>query len=259
MLTQAHLLWQFTKRDVQARYRGSVLGLGWALIAPLMMLGVFTLVFHGMFKMHWPVSAAGVAQVDFALQVFVGLLMFGFFSEVANRAPQLVLSQPNLVTKVVFPLWILGGSAVLSAGFNMLVGAVLLMLFATFLVGPDISWVALPLVILPFALFLLALAWFLSALGVYLRDVGQMMAMFSTLMMFLAPVFYPMSSVPEQWRELYMFNPLTRVLVESRAVLFNGQWPDWSGLGVFTLVSLAACVAAWYWFNWLRRGFADVL
>lgn len=253
------LLWQFTKRDIQTRYRGSVLGLGWALVAPLLMLGVFTLVFHGMFKLRWPVSAAGVAQVDFALQVFVGLLLFQFFAEVAGRAPTLVLSQSNLVTKVVFPLHVLGISAVFAAGFQMSVAAVLLLLFASVLVGPAASWLALPLVILPLALFLLAMAWALSALGVYLRDIGQMMQMVTTLVMFLSPVFYPVSTVPAHWHDVYLLNPLAWTLVEVRAVLFQGAWPDWSALGSFAAVALGACGAAWGLFRWLRRGFADVL
>jgi lipopolysaccharide transport system permease protein len=253
------LLWQFTKRDIQTRYRGSVLGIGWALLGPLLMLGVFTLVFHGLFQMRWPVSAAGVAQVDFALQVFTGLLLFGFFAEVANRSPHLVTSQSNLVTKVVFPLHVLSVSAVLSAGFQTAVGATLLMLFTAVLVGPSLTWLALPLAVLPLALCLLALSWFLAALGVYLRDVAQMMAMLTTLMMFLSPVFYPLATVPERWQPLYLLNPLTRALVDVRGILFAGQWPAWEPLAVFTALAAAACVAAWGWFAWLRRGFADVL
>jgi lipopolysaccharide transport system permease protein len=253
------LLWQFIKRDIQTRYRGSVLGIGWALLGPLLMLGVFTLVFHGLFEMRWPVAASGVAQVDFALQVFVGLLLFSFLAEVCNRSPQLVVSQPNLVTKVVFPLPVLGVAAVASAGFQMLVGAILLMAFSLVLVGLQPSWLALPLVLLPLALTLLAASWFLSALGVYLRDVGQMMAMFTTLMMFVSAVFYPLSTVPERWQGLYLLNPLARTITDTRRLLFEGAWPAWGELGIYLLLSLLACVGAWAWFAWLRRGFADVL
>lgn len=259
MFSHRYLLWQFIKRDIATRYRGSLLGIGWALLSPLLMLGVFTLVFHGMFELRWPVSAAGVAQVDFALQVFVGLLLFSFFAEVASRSPLLIVGQPNLVTKVVFPLPVLCVAAVASAGFQMLVGALLLMLFSAVLVGPQASWLALPFILLPFCLFLLAFSWFLAALGVYLRDVSQMMAMFTTLMMFMSPVFYPLSNVPERWHSLYLLNPLARALTDTRAALFEGVWPAWGGWLLSVFVALACCGIAYVWFARLRKGFADVL
>nr|WP_242518318.1 ABC transporter permease [Halochromatium roseum] len=248
-----------TKRDIQTRYRGSLLGLGWSLLGPLLMLGVFTLVFHGLFQLRWPVAAAGDAQVDFALQVFVGLLLFSFFAEVASRAPQLIVGQPNLVTRVVFPLPLLGLSAVAAAGFQLLVGGLLLLVFASVLVGPQLSWLALPLVLLPFTLFLVALAWVLSSLSVYVRDVGQMMAMLTTLMMFLSGVFYPLETLPERWQWLFLLNPLARVIQDVRQLLFEGAWPDWHRLALFTLSGLLACLLAAAWFQRLRKGFADVL
>lgn len=259
MFPHKYLLWQFIKRDIDNRYRGSMLGIGWALLSPLLMLGVFTLVFHGMFELRWPVSASGVAQVDFALQVFVGLLLFSFFAEVSSRSPLLVVSQPNLVTKVVFPLPVLSVAAVCSAGFQMLVGAFLLMLFSAVLVSPQASWMALPAILLPLSLFLLAFSWFLAALGVYIRDVSQMMAMFTTLMMFMSPVFYPLSNVPERWQSLYLLNPLTRALTDTRAALFEGQWPAWDIWVLSMLAALVCCALAWAWFARLRKGFADVL
>ncbi|MBK5937910.1 ABC transporter permease [Halochromatium roseum] len=259
MFTKGYLLWQLTKRDIQTRYRGSLLGLGWSLLGPLLMLGVFTLVFHGLFQLRWPVAAAGDAQVDFALQVFVGLLLFSFFAEVASRAPQLIVGQPNLVTRVVFPLPLLGLSAVAAAGFQLLVGGLLLLVFASVLVGPQLSWLALPLVLLPFTLFLVALAWVLSSLSVYVRDVGQMMAMLTTLMMFLSGVFYPLETLPERWQWLFLLNPLARVIQDVRQLLFEGAWPDWHRLALFTLSGLLACLLAAAWFQRLRKGFADVL
>ena len=254
-----YLFYQFTKREVEARYRGSLLGVGWALLGPLLMLGVFVLVFHGMFQLRWPVAAAGVAQVDFALQVFIGLLLFSFFAEVTNRSPVLVLSQPNLITRVVFPLPLLSLSAVTAACFQLLMGMLLLLLCSALLAQVHVSWLALPLVLLPLVLFTLALSWFLAALGVYLRDVGQMMTLFTTLMMFVSGVFYPLSTVSERWRGVFLLNPLARVIVDARRVLFEGAWPDWGVLALFTLSGALACVLAWRWFRRLRRGFADVL
>lgn len=259
MLAYRYLLWQFIKRDILTRYRGSFLGIGWALLGPLMMLGVFTLVFHGLFELRWPVASSGVAQVDFALQVFVGLLLFGFFSEVANRSPQLVVGQPNLVTKVVFPLHLLSLSAVAAAGFQALMGLLLLLAFTAVLVAPQASWAALPAILMPFILFMVALSWLLAALCVYLRDVGQMMAMMTTLMMFISGVFYPLATIPERWHWLFLLNPLARVINDTRLALFEGVWPDWTALALFSLAGALACVLAWWWFQWLKEGFADVL
>lgn len=259
MLNNAYLLWQFTKRDVEARYRGSLLGVGWALLAPLSMLGVFTLVFHGLFEMRWPVAASGVAQVDFALQVFVGLLLFSFFAEVANRSPQLVISQPNLVTKVVFPLHLLSISAVTASGFQALVGLLLLLGFTAVLAAPQPSWLALPFILLPFVLFMLAMSWLLAALCVYLRDIGQMMAMLTTLMMFVSGVFYPLSTVPEAWQGVFLLNPLARVINDTRRALFEGVWPAWGELMLFGLAGSLVCGLAWIAFRRLQKGFADVL
>lgn len=259
MTSSLYLFWQFTKRDVLLRYRGSLLGVGWALMSPLLMLGVFVLVFHGLFQLRWPLAAAGVAQVDFALQVFVGLLLFSFFAEVANRSPGLIVSQPNLVTRVVFPLPLLSLSAVAAAGFQLVMGALLLLVFSAVLATAQPSWLALPLLWLPFALFLLALSWFLAALGVYLRDVGQMMAMLSTLMMFVSGVFYPLSTVPDRWQGLFLLNPLAWVIEQTRRSLFEGVWPDGQTLALFTLAGALACGLAWLWFQRLRKGFADVL
>ena len=259
MLTNGFLLWQFTKRDVQVRYRGSLLGIGWAFLGPLLMLGVFTLVFHGLFELRWPVAASGVAQVDFALQVFVGLLLFSFFAEVANRSPQLVVGQPNLVTKVVFPLHLLSLSAVAAAGFQVLMGLALLLGFTGVLAGPQLSWLALPLILLPFALCMVAMSWLLASLCVYLRDVGQMMAMLTTLMMFVSGVFYPLSTVPERWQGLFLLNPLARVINDTRRALFEGAWPAWGELALFGLAGALACALAWLAFQRLKEGFADVL
>ena len=102
-LAQRGLIFQFARREVLGRYRGSLLGLGWSFFTPLLMLGVYTFVFVGVFKARWP-GAEQAGGLEFAMQIFAGLMVFNLFAEVAGRAPRLVLDQPNLVKKVVFPL-----------------------------------------------------------------------------------------------------------------------------------------------------------
>ncbi|MCP1314105.1 MULTISPECIES: ABC transporter permease [unclassified Halomonas] len=254
-----HLLWQFTCRDITGRYRGSLLGLGWTLLSPLLMLGAFTLVFYGFFDLKWPVEATGTPQMDFALQVFVGLLSFNWFAEVVNRGPVLVTGQPNLVTKVVFPLPLLAFSSVLAASFQALISLLLLMLITAVLVGVKVTWLGLPLVILPFAGVLVGIALWLSALGVYLRDIGPLMALCTSVLMFLSPVFYPLSNVPEQWQGVYLLNPLALLITQLRDVIFMGAWPSPKVVSGLVIVAAVLLASGTWAFNKLRGGFADVL
>lgn len=254
-----HLLWQFTRRDVVGRYRGSLLGMGWLLLSPLLLLGAFTLVFYGFFSMKWPVSATGAAQMDFALQVFVGLILFNWSAEVINRAPVLVTGQPNLVTKVVFPLPLLPVSAVLSGAFQALVSLLLLMVVTTFLVGASVTWLALPLLLVPFSLLLMGVALWLAAFGVYLRDLAPLMALITSLLMFLSPVFYPLEQVPERWHDLYLANPLALMIIETREVLYLNTWPSLQAVATLSLEALLLGLSGLWIFRRLRGGFADVL
>lgn len=259
MFTHHYLLWQFTRREVAARYRGSVLGLGWTLLSPLAMLGAFTLVFYGFFDLKWPQKTTGTGTMDFALQVYAGLIVFNWFAEVAGRGPSLITAQPNLVTRVVFPLPLLAWSAMLAAGFQALVSLALLMAVSTVLVGPALAWLWLPVLILPFGLMLAGMALWLSALGVYLRDIAPLMALLTSLLMFLSPVFYPAETVPEAWRGVYLLNPLAWLITQLRELLYTGQPPALGAWLVMLGLGLALCASGSWLFQRLKGGFADVL
>ncbi|WP_169330552.1 ABC transporter permease [Vreelandella jeotgali] len=259
MFPHRYLLWQFTKRDVVSRYRGSLLGLGWTVISPLIMLSAFTLVFYGFFQLKWPVEATGSAKMDFSLQVFAGLLIFNWFAEVISRAPGLVVDQPNLVTKVVFPLPLLPWTCVLAASFQAAISMALLLVLTTFLAGASVTWLALPLVLLPYIVLMSGAAMWLSALGVYLRDLAPLTAVLTSILMFLSPIFYPLSQVPEKWQPLYLCNPLALLITQMRDVVFMHQWPSVTALAGLYLLA-AVVLASGYWlFQKLRGGFADVL
>ena len=257
-LRQRTLIWQFARRDVLARYRGSLLGLGWSFLTPLLMLAVYTFVFRVVFKARWTDGATG--DFEFALQVYAGLIVFSLFAEVVSRAPRLVLDQPNLVTKVVFPLEILPWVAVLAGLFHLALNLVAL-LAATAIArgGLPPSVLALPLVLAPFVPLLLGLAWFLAALGVFVRDVGQITTLLVSLLMFLSPVFYPVSSLPERWQPWLRANPLTPVMEQLRRVALDGLWPDWPQLALHLVIAGAVAWAGARWFAATRKGFADVI
>jgi len=253
------LIAQMSRREVAGRYKGSALGLAWSFFNPVFMLAVYTFVFSVVFKARWDVGGEE-SKAQFAVVLFVGLIVHGLFAEVLNRAPGLILGNVNYVKKVVFPLEILPVVGMGAALFHSLVSlGVLLIAFAMF--NGYLHWTAVltPLVLLPFVILTLGLAWMLASLGVFLRDVGQTIGIVTIAMLFLAPVFYPVTAVPEEIRPWIMANPLTFIIEQAREVLIWGRLPNWAGLGLYTLAATAVAWAGYAWFQKTRKGFADVL
>lgn len=255
---QRALLWQLTRRDVVGRYRGSMMGLLWSFLNPLLMLAVYTFVFSEVFPARWGQGNAG--KTDFAILLFAGMIVHALFAECVNRAPNLILSHPGYVKKVVFPLEILPWMALASTLFHAAISVLVLLLFFA-AVHAHIHWTAvyLPAVLLPLALLTIGFSWFLASVGVFLRDVGQTTGFVTTAMMFLSPVFYPASALPEGYRRLLHLNPLTFIIEQSRDVLVWGKTPDWQGLAVYFAVSMVVGWLGFFWFQKTRKGFADVL
>lgn len=254
------LIVQMTKREVTGRYKGSILGLAWSFFNPVFMLVVYTFVFSEIFKSRWSGPGAEESKTLFAVVLFVGMIVLNLFSEVLNRAPSLILNNANYVKKVVFPLEILPIIVMGAALFHTLISlCVLLLAFAIF--NGYLQWTVIftPLVLLPLVILTTGLAWILASLGVFLRDVGQTITIITTVLMFLAPVFYPITAVPVRFRVFIMINPLTFIIEQARAVLVWGQLPDWIGLEVYTLVASGVAWAGYAWFQKTRKGFADVL
>ena len=252
------LIWQMTQRDIAARYRGSVIGLAWSFINPLLMLLVYTFVFSVVFKARWGVEEE--SRSDFAILLFAGMIVFGLFAEMINRAPGQIVSNANYVKKVVFPLEILSWVSLGSVLFHSLVSLAVLLL-AQLLINLSLPWTVIlfPLVLLPLIFASLGGAWFLAALGVYVRDIGQITAVFTTVLMFMSAVFYPISALPESYQAWLRLNPLVLIITESRKVLILGRLPDWSWLGISLLMGLTIAFAGFWWFQKTRKGFADVL
>jgi lipopolysaccharide transport system permease protein len=254
------LIVQMTKREVVGRYKGSAMGLAWSFFNPVFMLVVYTFVFSEIFKSRWGGIGGDDSKTQFAVVLFVGMIVLSLFSEVLNRAPGLILSNVNYVKKVVFPIEILPVIAMGASLFHSLISlSVLLAAFALF--NGYLQWTAIfiPLVLLPLVILTLGLAWMLSSLGVFLRDVGQTIGIITTVLMFLSPVFYPVTAVPERFRPFIMANPLTFIIEQAREVLIWGRLPDWEGLGIYTFAATAVAWLGYAWFQKTRKGFADVL
>jgi len=244
-------------RDVMGRYRGSLFGVLWALVQPLILLAIYTLVFSEILPTRWP-HAAGTAQ--FALHFFIGLILFNFFAECLNRSPALVLGNPNFVKKVRFPVEVLAWMAVGSALFQLAVSFAAWMAFQLAIEG-FLPWtvVWMPLILLPIVLWTLGLSWILASLGVFVRDAGQAVGLLTTGLLFLSPVFYEASAVPQRWRWILALDPLTFPIEQARRALFDGQSPDPLALAAQGLVGFAAAWLGLVWFQRTRSGFADVL
>ena len=259
---QRQLVAQMTRREVAGRYRGSALGLTWSFLNPLLMLAVYTFVFSVVFKARWGTGAQAEegGRAMFAVVLFVGMIVHGLFAEVLNRSPALIVGNVNFVKKVVFPLEILPIVAMGAALFHSLVSfSVLLAVYAGLYGVPPWTAVFAPLVILPLVLLTLGVSWFLASLGVFLRDVGQTTGIITTVMMFLSPVFFPISALPEAIRPWIMLNPLTFIIEQMRNVLIWGHPPHWGFLGLYTLGAIAFAWLGYAWFQKTRKGFADVL
>jgi lipopolysaccharide transport system permease protein len=248
-----------SRREIIGRYRGSVMGLLWSFLNPVFMLTVYTFVFSIVFKARWGVDSND-SKTQFAVVLFVGMIVHGLFAEVANRAPSLILANVNYVKKVVFPLEILPVITMCAALFHGLVSLAVL-LIAFFIFNHSLQWtvIFIPLVLLPLVILTLGCAWILSSLGVFIRDVSQTIGIVTTVMMFLSPVFFPVTSLPEIYRPLIMANPLTFIIEQSREVLIWGHLPDWIGLGIYAVVATIVAWVGYVWFQKTRKGFADVL
>lgn len=252
------LILQMVKREVVGRYRGSFLGLLWSFVNPVLMLSIYTFVFSMVFKSRW--GQGNEDNFEFALVLFAGLIVFNLFSECLSRAPSLILTNVNYVKKVIFPLEILPvvtlGSSLFHAGVNL---AVLLIFLAA--TGHIPAWTSLllPIVIAPLMLLILGLSWLLASIGVFVRDVGQFVGMILTVLMFLSPIFYPISALPEEVQGYLFLNPLALPIEQARDVLIWGTTPDWGALGIYFGFTLVTAWAGLFWFEKTRKGFADVL
>jgi lipopolysaccharide transport system permease protein len=255
-----HLILELARRDVVGRYRGSVMGLAWSFLNPLLMLAAYTFVFGAIFQARWPERTLGQSKIEFALILFAGLIVHSIMADCFNRAPTLITGNANYVKKVVFPLEVLPVVALLSAVFHAFVSTMVLVIALLAVVGHlPLTAVAFPVVLLPFIIGLAGGAWLLASLGVFLRDVGQSVGVVVMLLMFLSPIFFPLSAVPAEFRAVVMFNPLTYFVEAARDSLLWGVWPRWGAWLTALVAGTALALGGLWWFQKTRKGFADVL
>ena len=253
------LLWQFTLRNVEVRHKGSHLGLIWSFLNPLLMLGLYVLVFGYIFGGSFGILP-NESRVDYALGIFLGLTLFHFVSEVLGIAPSIIVGNPNFVKKVVFPLEILPAANVGGAVFHMLISLALVLL-SIVIFGTSLSFgvLWLPVIILPLILLALGVAWFVSALGVFLRDIGQIMQFLSMALMFSSAVFYSAQKIPAPAWTFMRFNPILLAIELARDAALWNRPLNYNHLGYLYAAGLATCYLGHAAFRKMKPAFADVL
>lgn len=258
LLSHRELIWELVKRDFIGRYKGSIMGIAWSLLHPILMLVIYTFVFSVAFKARW--GTGEESKVAFAIVLFSGMIVHGLFAECLNRAPMIIVSQPNYVKKVVFPLEILPWVTLCSALMHFLVSLGLLVIFCIFTgISLKSTAVLIPITMLPLLLMTLGFTWLFASLGVYLRDITQGMGIITTMLMFLSPIFYKTSAFPEEYQILFAINPLTLPIEQLRDVMLWGNVLNWGGWATNFFMGCLICYFGFWWFQKSRRGFADVL
>lgn len=226
------------------------------------MLAIYTFIFGVVFKIRLDqeTSAYYDDKFAFALLLFAGLIIFNLFSECISRAPTLILTNVNYVKKIIFPLEILPlvtlGSALFHAGISFLV-----LLAFLLIIDHSVYWtlIFLPIIVFPLLLLIMGLSWLLASIGVFVRDIGQFIGLILTILLFMSPIFYPASALPESVRDYLFLNPLTFIIEQTRGVVLFGHLPDWIGLIIYYTIALLSAWGGLAWFEKTRKGFADVL
>lgn len=251
------LIWSFVKRDLQARYRGSAVGLFWSVIHPLIMLGLYTFVFSTILKVRVGISE-GTEQ--FALYLFCGLLPWNAFAEGLNRSTGVILENANLIKRAVFPSEILPVYPVIAGIVTELIGFAILiaaLLFTGHPIRPVI--LLLPAILLLQVVLTTGLAWIIAGTTVFVRDLGQILGVVLTLWVFLTPIFYPPSAVPEGLRVLLAVNPMYAMVEAYRSVLLRGELPAAGGVAFLASIGIIVFLVGHRLFARMQPAFADVL
>lgn len=251
------LIQSFVKRDLQARYKGSAIGLFWSVIHPLIMLLLYTFVFSTILKIR-----LGVAEGTeyFAIYLFCGLLPWNAFAEGLSRSTGVILEHANLIKRSVFPSEVLPVYPVISGIVNELIGFGILLAGLALTAHPFTpTMLVLPVVLLfQFAL-TMGLAWIIAGTTVFIRDLGQMLGVILTLWIFLTPIFYPPSLIPADMRFLLTVNPLYAVVEAYRSLILRGQLPPWGSLAYLALSAVVVFAVGYRAFTRMQPAFADVI
>lgn len=254
---RADLIFTFAKRELVGRYKGSALGIAWAVLTPVVTIAIFTFIFAGIFGARF---GPAHSSWEYALYLFCGLLPWSMFQESVQQSSNTIVAHANLVKRVVFPLETLPAAHVFAALGNQLFATAAL-LVATIVVRQrmDLNALWFPALLIPQIFLALGAAWLVASLGVFLRDIAQGITLLLMAWMYLTPIIYPESLVPERFRTFINLNPFTSLVRSYRRIFLDGAPPDWRGLAYFGAVAIVVFIFGYWWFARTRKGFADVV
>jgi lipopolysaccharide transport system permease protein len=257
LLAHRSIIKTMVVRDFQGRYRGSLLGALWPLIHPVGHLLLYTFVFCIVLKVRF---GQDTSTSNFSLYLMAGLLAWGAISESLSRATTCILEVPNFVKKVVFPVEVIPIVVALSAVTTQIGGLIILCACAAFYQGSlHASLLYLPVIMLPQILFTVGFSWILASLGVYIRDIRHVMSLALSVWMYMTPIVYPASALPQNLKFMLWLNPVAGMVSDYRRILLEGQAPDFTGYAVYAAVALVLFVSGYYFFMSTKRSFADVM
>jgi ABC-type polysaccharide/polyol phosphate export permease len=249
------LLWVLVERNLKGRYRGSILGIYWSLLNPLIMTSLYTAVFGTTFSSYYNDSI-----FNYILAAFTGLATFHFFSGSTSQALPSIVDNGGLLNKIYLPISVFPLSIIAANVFQFTVGGLPLIALVTLLVSKNvINVIALILPTLALSLICLGLAYILSTLYVFFRDMSYLYELISFVLWITSPVFYPAEIVPSKVKPFLLLNPLTPIIESIRQISLSQNLPDFSLIIHAWLNGLIILGLGWFFFNWLRPKFMDLL
>jgi lipopolysaccharide transport system permease protein len=256
-LTYHGLIWNFIKRDISSKYVGSLLGLYWSVINPIITLGVYIIVFGVFLKVRLP----GDNNIwDFALYFAAGFLPWIVFNESVMRASRSIIDNKHYIKKVPFPSEIFPIYITLSEFVNLFIGLVIYLMLFLILKGiPTIYILLLPLAILLQMMFTLSFGFFLSSGAVYFRDIPQMLGAIFMIWFWATPIAYTVNLIPAGLQWIVTWNPAYYMLEIYRDILYYGKIPDAGILVPFVIFSVVLFIASIWFFKKTKRGFGELL
>jgi lipopolysaccharide transport system permease protein len=254
---RSELIWSLAKRELLSRYKGSVLGIFWAVVTPVVMIAIFTFIFAGIFGARFGNSNS---HWTYALYLFCGLIPWNMFQDTLQQSSTTIVNHSNLVKRVIFPLETLPVAQAFSAVGNQLFASIALLLAVVVIEHRlALTFLWLPVLLIPQLLIAIGGGWLLASLGVFLRDIVQGVSLVLTAWLYLTPIIYPESIVPPRFSRVIQLNPFTALVRNYRRIFLENQNPDWAGLGYFTIIALLVFFCGYWWFARTRKNFADVI
>ena len=247
------LIYFMTWRDLKVRYKQTFIGAGWAILQPFMIMVVFSIFFGGLAKMPSD-------NIPYPIFSFAALLPWELFVKALSSASRSLITSSHMLTKVYFPRMILPLATILAGLVDFGIAFLVLMAMMAFYgIAPTATIWTLPLFLLLALITTLGVGLWLAALNVLYRDVSYITPFLTQFWMYITPIAYPASMVPEKWRLLYALNPMTGVVEGFRWALFGTQTTIWPMLAVSSVISLCLLISGLFYFRRMERQFADTV